>query len=125
MVSQWFILPLYLCLIFVVGATISFLLCYIAKSLFSRFRSGEFKPGPHRSDIRSDLPASGRDIKTIELPLVGGPAMILALMATAIGALGLRRESTESAAWSWRTPTTHGPWISTCRSTAKCSQTGR
>ena len=86
MVSQWFILPLYLCLIFVVGATISFLLCYIAKSLFSRFRSGEFKPGPHRSDIRSDLPASGRDIKTIELPLVGGPAMILALMATAIGA---------------------------------------
>src|SRR5256712_11451989 len=86
MVSQWFILPLYLCLIFVVGATISFLLCYIAKSLFSRFRSGEFKPGPHRSDIRSDLPAGGREIKTIELPLVGGPAFILALIVTGIAA---------------------------------------
>ncbi len=86
MVQQWLILPLWLLLIFVVCAAISFLLCYAAKSLFPRFRSGEFKPGPHRSDIRSDLPASGRDIKTIELPLVGGPAMILALMVTAIAA---------------------------------------
>lgn len=86
MVPQWLILPLWLMLIFVACATISFLLCYAAKSLFPRFRSGEFKPGPHRSDIRSDLPASGRDIKTIELPLVGGPAMILALMLTAIAA---------------------------------------
>ncbi|HCP73060.1 MAG TPA: hypothetical protein DIU08_00280, partial [Ktedonobacter sp.] len=84
MVQQWLILPLWLLLIFVACTAISFLLCYAAKSLFPRFRSGEFKPGPHRSDIRSDLPASGRDIKTIELPLVGGPAMILALMLTAI-----------------------------------------
>ncbi|MDQ6643267.1 MAG: hypothetical protein M3Y76_02335 [Chloroflexota bacterium] len=86
MVQQWLILPLCLLLIFVACGAISFLFCYAAKSLFPRFRSGEFKPGPHRSDIRSDLPASGRDIKTIELPLVGGPAMILALMLTAIAA---------------------------------------
>ncbi|HEV7236873.1 MAG TPA: hypothetical protein VGN15_11865, partial [Ktedonobacteraceae bacterium] len=57
----------------------STLLCFAAKTLFPRFRSGEFKPGPHRSDLRSDLPASGREIKTIELPLVGGPAFVLAL----------------------------------------------
>ncbi|HYK85712.1 MAG TPA: hypothetical protein VEV19_10115, partial [Ktedonobacteraceae bacterium] len=75
---------LWLFLIFIACATLSSLLCYIAKLLFPRFRSGEFKPGPHRSDLRSDLPASGREIKTIELPLVGGPAFILALIITGI-----------------------------------------
>jgi len=86
MVPQWLILPCWLLLIFAASATISLTLCYLAKVLFPRFRSGEFKPGPHRSDIRSDLPAGGREIKTIELPLVGGPAFILALIVTGIAA---------------------------------------
>src|SRR2546425_9700257 len=83
MVPVWFLL------IFITCAALSLLLCYVAKTLFPRFRSGEFKPGPHRADLqpgfhRSDLPASGREIKTIELPLVGGPAFILALMITGV-----------------------------------------
>ena len=86
MVPQWLVLPLWLLVIFIACATLSLALCFVAKLLFPRFRSGEFKPGPHRSDIRSDLPASGREIKTIELPLVGGPALILALIVTGIAA---------------------------------------
>ena len=74
--------PLFLLLIFITCAAMSLLLCGIARILFPKFRSGEFKPGPHRSD----LPAGGREIKTIELPLVGGPAFILAIMLTGIGA---------------------------------------
>src|SRR5215472_6401061 len=62
---------------------LSLLLCWIAKLLFPKFRSGEFKPGPHRSDMPV-LPASGREIKTIELPLVGGPALTLAVVAGSI-----------------------------------------
>ena len=77
---------LWLFLIFIACAALSSLLCYVAKILFPRFRSGEFKPGPHRSDLRSDLPASGREIKTIELPLVGGPAFVLALILIGIAA---------------------------------------
>lgn len=85
MVSVWFLL------IFITCAALSLLLCYTAKLLFPRFRSGEFKPGLHRADLqpgfhRSDLPASGREIKTIELPLVGGPALILSLIMTGIAA---------------------------------------
>src|SRR5437588_171554 len=85
MVPVWFLL------IFITCAALSLLLCYVAKTLFPRFRSGEFKPGLHRADLqpgfhRSDLPASGREIKTIELPLVGGPAIILSLIATGIAA---------------------------------------
>lgn len=75
---------LWLFLIFISCAVLSTLLCFAAKTLFPRFRSGEFKPGPHRSDLRSDLPASGREIKTIELPLVGGPAFVLALTVVGI-----------------------------------------
>jgi UDP-N-acetylmuramyl pentapeptide phosphotransferase/UDP-N-acetylglucosamine-1-phosphate transferase len=74
--------PLFLLLIFITCAAMSLLLCGIARILFPKFRSGEFKPGPHRSD----LPAGGREIKTIELPLVGGPAFILAIILTGIGA---------------------------------------
>src|SRR3989441_3888356 len=74
--------PLFLLCICVACAAFSLLLCGIARLLFPKFRSGEFKPGPHRSD----LPASGREIKTIELPLVGGPAITLAIIATGIGA---------------------------------------
>jgi UDP-N-acetylmuramyl pentapeptide phosphotransferase/UDP-N-acetylglucosamine-1-phosphate transferase len=77
--------PVWLLLIFITCALISLLLCGIAKLLFSKFRSGEYKPGPHRSDIPA-FPASGREIKTIELPLVGGPAFTIAIVATGIGA---------------------------------------
>ncbi len=74
--------PVWLLLMFVACGLLSLVLFWIAKLLFPKFRSGEFKPGPHRSD----LPASGREIKTIELPLVGGPAITLAIIATGIGA---------------------------------------
>ncbi|HYT27850.1 MAG TPA: hypothetical protein VEL72_02435 [Ktedonobacteraceae bacterium] len=74
--------PVWLLLMFVACGLLSLVLSWIAKLLFPKFRSGEFKPGPHRSD----LPASGREIKTIELPLVGGPAITLAIIATGIGA---------------------------------------
>ena len=74
--------PLFLLCICVACAAFSLLLCGIARMLFPKFRSGEFKPGPHRSD----LPAGGREIKTIELPLVGGPAFIIAITLTGIGA---------------------------------------
>ncbi len=80
MVPVWLLL-----LIFITCALISLLLCWIAKLLFPKFRSGEFKPGPHRSDMPV-LPASGREIKTIELPLVGGPAFTIAMVITGIAA---------------------------------------
>ncbi|HKF36441.1 MAG TPA: hypothetical protein VKB35_06025 [Ktedonobacteraceae bacterium] len=77
--------PVWLLLIFITCAFISLLLCWIGKLLFPKFRSGEFKPGPHRSDMPA-LPASGREIKTIELPLVGGPALTIAIVVTGIAA---------------------------------------
>ena len=77
--------PVWCLLIFITCALVSLLLCWIAKLLFPKFRSGEFKPGPHRSDMPS-LPASGREIKTIELPLVGGPALTIAIIVTGIAA---------------------------------------
>ena len=83
--------PLFLLLIFSTCMILSLLLCGIARVLFPKFRSGEFKPGPHRSD----LPAGGREIKTIELPLVGGPAFTLAMIIVGVGAgrlLDLRPE---------------------------------
>jgi UDP-N-acetylmuramyl pentapeptide phosphotransferase/UDP-N-acetylglucosamine-1-phosphate transferase len=75
--------PLWLLLLFCACALLSLGFCWIAKLLFPKFRSGEFKPGPHRSDMPS-LPASGREIRTIELPLVGGPALTLAIIGTGI-----------------------------------------
>lgn len=84
MVPYWLIVPLELFLTFVACAAVSLLLCWAARMLFPWFRSGEFKPGMHRSDLRTDLPASGREIKTIELPLVGGPALIVAVLLTGI-----------------------------------------
>jgi UDP-N-acetylmuramyl pentapeptide phosphotransferase/UDP-N-acetylglucosamine-1-phosphate transferase len=77
--------PVWLLLIFIACMLLSLLLCWLAKLLFPRFRSGEYKPGPHRSDLPV-MPASGREIKTIELPLVGGPAMTLAIIGTGIAA---------------------------------------
>jgi len=77
--------PVWLLLIFIACMLLSFLLCWVAKFLFPRFRSGEYKPGPHRSDLPV-MPASGREIKTIELPLVGGPAFTLAIIGVGIAA---------------------------------------
>lgn len=75
--------PIWLFFLFTACALLSLSLCWIAKLLFPKFRSGEFKPGPHRSDMPV-LPASGREIKTIELPLVGGPALTLAIVSIGI-----------------------------------------
>ncbi|HXZ04176.1 MAG TPA: hypothetical protein VEH81_05040, partial [Ktedonobacteraceae bacterium] len=77
--------PVLFLLIFITCAFISLLLCWIAKVFFPKFRSGEYKPGPHRSDMPV-YPASGREIKTIELPLVGGPAFTIAIVITGIWA---------------------------------------
>lgn len=77
--------PVWFLLVFITCAFGSLLLSWIAKLLFPKFRSGEFKPGPHRSDM-TELPASGREIKTIELPLVGGPALTIAMVITGIWA---------------------------------------
>lgn len=74
--------PFWLLCIFAACTGISWLICGLAMKLFPRFRSGEYKPGPHRSD----LPASGREIKTIELPLVGGPSFTFALLFTGVAA---------------------------------------
>jgi len=60
---------------FVVCVVVSLFLCGVAKTLFSTFRSGEHKPGTHRTDL-----PTGREIKTVELPLVGGPAFTLAII---------------------------------------------
>jgi UDP-N-acetylmuramyl pentapeptide phosphotransferase/UDP-N-acetylglucosamine-1-phosphate transferase len=76
--------PIWLLLTFITCALLSLILCWIAKFLFPRFRSGEFKPGPYRPDLQPN--ARGPEIKTIELPLVGGPAFILSIIATGIGA---------------------------------------
>ena len=77
--------PVWLLLIFIACMLLSLLLCWVARLLFPRFRSGEYKPGPHRSDLPV-MPASGREIRTIELPLVGGPAFTLAIIGTGIAA---------------------------------------
>lgn len=74
--------PIWLLLIFIVCTVASLLLCGVAMVLFPKFRSGEHKPGTHRPD----LPAGGREIKTIELPLVGGPAFTLAILGVGIAA---------------------------------------
>jgi UDP-N-acetylmuramyl pentapeptide phosphotransferase/UDP-N-acetylglucosamine-1-phosphate transferase len=76
--------PIWLLLTFITCAVLSLILCWIAKFLFPRFRSGEFKPGPYRPDVQPN--AKTPEIRTIELPLVGGPAFILAIIATGIGA---------------------------------------
>src|SRR5689334_13596070 len=78
--SLWLILALLL--FFLICTIASFLLSSLAKTLFPKFRSGEHKPGNHRPD----LPTTGREIKTIELPLVGGPSFILAIVGTGLGA---------------------------------------
>src|SRR5260370_8188344 len=77
-----YMVPLFILVIVSTCERLSLLRWGIGRVLFPKFRSGEFKPGPHRSD----LPASGREIKTIELPLVGGPAFTLAMIIVGVGA---------------------------------------
>ncbi len=72
----------WLLLIFVVCAAASLVFCGIAGRLFPKFRSGEHKPGMHRHDV----PVGGREFKSIELPLVGGPAFTLAIVCVGIAA---------------------------------------
>ncbi|GCF08719.1 hypothetical protein [Dictyobacter arantiisoli] len=72
----------WLLLVFAICLLGSLLLCGVARKLFPTFRSGEHKPGTHRTD----MPTSGREIKTVELPLVGGPAFIIAIIGTGIAA---------------------------------------
>ncbi|MBV8696188.1 MAG: hypothetical protein JO125_03035 [Chloroflexi bacterium] len=67
-------------LTFVTCAIASLLLCGMAKALFPNFRSGEHKRGTHRPDLSTD----GGEIKSIELPLVGGPAFILAIVGSGL-----------------------------------------
>ncbi len=74
--------PVWLLVLFVACAAASFLFCKVTQTFFPKFRSGEHKPGT----FRPDLPAGGREIKTVELPLVGGPAFIIAILCTGIGA---------------------------------------
>ena len=64
---------------FVACGVVSLFLCGVAKTLFTTFRSGEHKPGTHRTDL-----PTGREIKTVELPLVGGPAFTLAIAGIGI-----------------------------------------
>ena len=73
--------PLLLLAIFALCVITSFVLCYVAKALFPKFRSGEHKPGTHRLDLPA---AGGREVKTIELPLVGGPAFMLAVLGIGV-----------------------------------------
>jgi UDP-N-acetylmuramyl pentapeptide phosphotransferase/UDP-N-acetylglucosamine-1-phosphate transferase len=73
-------LLIWLLLIFVACAIMSLVFCGAARLFFPKFRSGEHKPGTHRSD----LIAGGREIKTIELPLVGGPAFTLAIVCAGL-----------------------------------------
>lgn len=72
----------WLLIIFVACVVVSLIFCGLAGRLFPKFRSGEHKPGMHRLD----MPVGGREIKSIELPLVGGPAFTLAMVCIGIGA---------------------------------------
>jgi len=72
----------WLLIIFIVCTAASLIFCGVAGRLFPKFRSGEYKPGMHRLDV----PAGGREFKSIELPLVGGPAFTLAMVCVGIGA---------------------------------------
>ena len=70
------LIPLWFLLIFLGCAAASLLLCALARIFFPSFISGEHKPGHHRSD----LVAIGREIKKVDLPLVGGPAFTCAIL---------------------------------------------
>lgn len=74
---------------------VSFVACALALQFFPRFRSGEHKEGVYRPDqstggFKVDTRARGlkrrvRRVSSSELPLVGGPAMILAVGGVSAG----------------------------------------
>jgi UDP-N-acetylmuramyl pentapeptide phosphotransferase/UDP-N-acetylglucosamine-1-phosphate transferase len=70
----------WLLLLFIACGVASLVFCGIARLLFPTFRSGEHKPGTHRVDL---LPGT-HELKSIELPLVGGPALTLAIVLAGI-----------------------------------------
>lgn len=89
---------------FVVAFVVSFILCVIALVLFPWFRSGERKPGNFRPDqstgkFQVDLKKDGKVRRvragSMELPLVGGVAMIAAVLAGCI-AVGIALNFTMS-----------------------------
>jgi len=65
---------------FAVSLVLSFVASGVARYLFPTFRSGERKTGL----FRRDQPAGGRELRTIELPLLGGPAMGLGIVAATV-----------------------------------------
>ncbi|GAC1449085.1 MAG: hypothetical protein PVSMB4_06970 [Ktedonobacterales bacterium] len=79
----------------VVGLCLSILLCALALGFFPWFRSGERKPGAFRPDqssgnssavvVRGKRGGRARVVRSSELPLVGGVAMIGAVIVAAIG----------------------------------------
>lgn len=73
--------PWQLLLVFIICAIASVLLCQAARLIFPKFRSGEHKPGTHRAD----MPVGKREIRNVELPLVGGPAFTIAVIGIGIG----------------------------------------
>src|SRR5579864_2713927 len=79
----------------VVALCLSILLCGLALGLFPWFRSGERKPGAFRPDqssgnnsavvVRGRRGGRPRVVRSSELPLIGGVAMIVAIIAAAVG----------------------------------------
>jgi UDP-N-acetylmuramyl pentapeptide phosphotransferase/UDP-N-acetylglucosamine-1-phosphate transferase len=67
-------------LVFAISLGVSFVAAGIARYLFPSFRSGERKSGL----FRRDQPAAGRELRTIELPLLGGPAMALGIIVATL-----------------------------------------
>jgi phospho-N-acetylmuramoyl-pentapeptide-transferase len=71
------------------------LVCAIALGLFSWFRSGERKPGDFKAEqVSGAMPIdtikrNGKEVKlqvrTSELPLVGGPALLIAIAGACLG----------------------------------------
>jgi UDP-N-acetylmuramyl pentapeptide phosphotransferase/UDP-N-acetylglucosamine-1-phosphate transferase len=98
---------------FIIAAALSLVLCFIARQLFPRFRSGEHKQGVFRPDqstgsLRFDVssskrrveqPAGGRDVPAMELPLVGGPAMALAAIGASLLTCWILRDQLSPDQW--------------------------
>ncbi len=91
-----FQLTIILLIAFAAAFAVSVVVCVIALVLFPWFRSGERKPGDFKAEqssgsMRIDvIKRNGKPVKlqarSSELPLVGGPAMLIAIAAAALGA---------------------------------------
>ena len=90
-----FQLTVTLLIAFAAALVICALACALALGLFPWFRSGERKPGDFKAEqssggMRIDtIKRRGKEVKlqvrTNELPLVGGPAMLIAISAACVG----------------------------------------